>query len=88
MHFAAAKKVVCAISGLVPANQPTHQRLPGGPYSTCRWNNYFTITGPCHAEEVANEKLSYLTFSGLDAEGTEAAGRTFPYNSYPQTIVE
>ena len=39
--------------------------------------NYHTIMGPCHAEEVAAEKLSYLTFSGLDENITEAIAAHF-----------
>jgi glycerol-3-phosphate dehydrogenase (NAD(P)+) len=37
--------------------------------------------GPCHAEEVAAEKLSYLTLSGMDASGTAAIAKRFeaPY---------
>ncbi len=81
----ADKTVVSAIKGLVPG---TNQLI--NDYLASRFGlpleNYFTITGPCHAEEVASEKLSYLTFSGVNTATTEALAARFN-NSYLQTIV-
>ncbi|RFS24049.1 glycerol-3-phosphate dehydrogenase [Chitinophaga silvatica] len=79
------KKVVSAIKGLVPStntliNEYLNKELK------VDFSNYFTITGPCHAEEVANEKLSYLTFSGTDLNETQAIADLFS-SSYLQTIV-
>jgi glycerol-3-phosphate dehydrogenase (NAD(P)+) len=48
--------------------------------------DYYTLMGPCHAEEVANEKLSYLTFSGLDENKTAAIAEKFN-NTYINTII-
>ena len=45
---------------------------------------YIAITGPCHAEEVANERLSYLTFSSLDEDIAEVCAKTFA-NDYIRT---
>ena len=59
------KKIVSAIKGILP-----EQNLLLNDYLKQRFNveldNYFAVLGPCHAEEVAAEKLSYLTFSGID----------------------
>jgi glycerol-3-phosphate dehydrogenase (NAD(P)+) len=46
---------------------------------------YFTIMGPCHAEEVAAEKLSYLTFAGNDIQETEKIASCFK-TTYINTI--
>ena len=49
-------------------------------------SDYFTVMGPCHAEEAAAEKLSHLTFSGIDA--TAAAGIASRFNTeYLNTVV-
>lgn len=74
------KKVLSAIKGLVPdedvlLNDYLHQQF------ALPLENYFAVLGPCHAEEVAAEKLSYLTFSGIDVRtaGTIAALFKTPY---------
>lgn len=80
-----SKKVISAIKGLVPS---TNDLI--GEYLHKQFNlpasQYFTITGPCHAEEVASEKLSYLTFSGTELATTQALADKFT-GSYLQTIV-
>lgn len=68
------KLVVSAIKGILPeTNQLLNEYLAD--HFGVEIENYYTLLGPCHAEEVASEKLSYLTFSGLneDIAGTIAA---------------
>jgi glycerol-3-phosphate dehydrogenase (NAD(P)+) len=48
--------------------------------------NYFTVLGPCHAEEVAAEKLSYLTFSGKNETAAKEIAANFN-TEYLNTIV-
>lgn len=79
------KKVLSAIKGLVPGpdqllNDYLQQRF-GFPLQ-----DYFTLLGPCHAEEVASEKLSYLTFSGVDME-TAARIASFFKTPYINTVI-
>ncbi|HWB94686.1 MAG TPA: NAD(P)H-dependent glycerol-3-phosphate dehydrogenase, partial [Puia sp.] len=48
--------------------------------------HYFTVMGPCHAEEVAAEKLSYLTFSGQDETGAREIASHFS-TDYLNTVI-
>lgn len=56
------KMIFSAVKGIVP-----QQNLIVGEYLNTAYNvpflNIGVITGPCHAEEVAMEKLSYLTIA-------------------------
>lgn len=70
------RKIISAVKGILPednllANEyfSHHFSLP--------LKDYFTVMGPCHAEEVAAEKLSYLTFSGTDEPSAEDIARCF-----------
>ncbi len=59
------KKIVSAIKGILPdTNQLLNDYL--AKIFSVGLADYFAVLGPCHAEEVAAEKLSYLTFSGTD----------------------
>lgn len=78
------KKIVSAIKGILPEQNLLLNDYLKNEYSV-ELENYFTILGPCHAEEVAGEKLSYLTFSGIDAETTQLIASHFK-NEYINTI--
>lgn len=61
----AGKKVLSAIKGLVPGHDVLLNDYLSSTFGL-PLDDYFAVLGPCHAEEVASEKLSYLTFSGID----------------------
>ena len=70
------KVIVSAIKGMV---QEEHQLV--SQYLHEQYNvpdeKLVAVTGPCHAEEVANERLSYLTFASRSVESAEAVQEIF-----------
>lgn len=79
------KKIISAIKGILPTdNQLLHEYL--WRHYQVPVDQYFALLGPCHAEEVASEKLSYLTFSGKDHASAEAIAKDFT-TEYINTVV-
>lgn len=78
------KKVISAIKGLIPGKNILLNDYLKNEFSFDP-NDYFTIMGPCHAEEVAAEKLSYLTFTGLNETTAEHFASLFE-NHYINTV--
>lgn len=79
------KKILSAIKGLVPAEDVLLNEYLHQTYDVAL-SDYFAVLGPCHAEEVAAEKLSYLTFSGTD-EAAAAKIASYFKTAYINTIV-
>ena len=79
------KKIFSAIKGIVPEHN-----LSVGKYMNSHFNvsfeNIGVITGPCHAEEVALEKLSYLTVASPDLNTATAMASVLNCR-YIKTIV-
>jgi glycerol-3-phosphate dehydrogenase (NAD(P)+) len=73
------KNIISAIKGVLPDTN-----LLLNDYLTTNFNypldKYVSLMGPCHAEEVAEERLSYLTFSGLDDDLTCKVAELFSNN--------
>ncbi|WP_207511820.1 NAD(P)H-dependent glycerol-3-phosphate dehydrogenase [Longitalea luteola] len=79
------KKVISAVKGILPDNNLLLNDYLKEKFSL-PLSDYFTVMGPCHAEEVASEKLSYLTFSGIDVVMAEKIAACFS-TEYLNTIV-
>ena len=80
-----SKKIVSAIKGILPdGNELLNDYL----YKDFGVDikNYFSLLGPCHAEEVAAEKLSYVTFSGIDEAMATTIAQHFA-TPYLNTII-
>ncbi len=79
------KKIISAVKGIMPScNQLLDQYLAEKFSVTA--NDYFALLGPCHAEEVASEKLSYLTFSGVDEKAVGELASFFK-TEYVNTVL-
>lgn len=77
------KNIISAIKGILPdSNLLLNDYLDKN--KVINLEQYVAITGPCHAEEVADERISYLTFSGLNDPLTEEVAAAFQ-NTYIYT---
>lgn len=70
------KKIISAIKGVLPEQHQLLQEYLIDQFAL-DIDCYFAITGPCHAEEVAQERLSYLTFSGTQQEESRKIAALF-----------
>lgn len=79
------KIVISAVKGILPElNILLNDYL--GHYFNVKIENYVAVLGPCHAEEIAAEKLSYLTFSGIDTVLTSTVAKYFK-TPYLNTVI-
>jgi glycerol-3-phosphate dehydrogenase (NAD(P)+) len=79
------KIIFSAVKGIVPQ----HNLIVGEYFNQCfdiPFSNIGVITGPCHAEEVAMEKLSYLTLASQNTEWATFLARHLACR-YIKTIV-
>jgi glycerol-3-phosphate dehydrogenase (NAD(P)+) len=61
------KKIISAIKGIVPDENMIIGEFMNQ-YFDIPFKDFIVISGPCHAEEVALEKLSYLTIASQNSE--------------------
>ena len=79
------KKIVSAIKGIVPDENKIIGEFLNENYDV-PFDHILVISGPCHAEEVALEKLSYLTIASQNTQlAAEFAGMLS--TRYIKTIV-
>jgi glycerol-3-phosphate dehydrogenase (NAD(P)+) len=79
------KSVLSAIKGIVPdANIPVSEYL--AEHFSVPHENIAIISGPCHAEEIALERLSCLTIACTDSARAHALSAVFTNNYLQNTF--
>jgi glycerol-3-phosphate dehydrogenase (NAD(P)+) len=79
------RHVFSAIKGIVPSTNQIVGEYMNSTYGI-PLNNIGVITGPCHAEEVALEKLSYLTIACPDNNTANELGKALTCR-YIRTVI-
>jgi glycerol-3-phosphate dehydrogenase (NAD(P)+) len=79
------KLIISAVKGVMPKHNILLNQYLAQQFQL-PIEQYFTLLGPSHAEEVASEQLSYLTFSGVDEAATTLIASHFK-TDYINTIV-
>lgn len=79
------KKIISAIKGIVPEDNLIIGEFLHEKYAI-PYHDILVISGPCHAEEVALEKLSYLTIACTDVEQASNFA-SFLNTRYIKTII-
>ena len=70
------KIIICAVKGLVQETNLLFGKHMNKFFNVSK-NNFLVIGGPCHAEEVALEKLSYLTIGSFNIKLCEKISNDF-----------
>jgi glycerol-3-phosphate dehydrogenase (NAD(P)+) len=79
------KKIIIAVKGIVPETMQVVTEYLRSQFSI-PFGNMAVISGPSHAEEISQEKLSFLTSASTNAELAETVARFFK-NRYVRTSV-
>jgi glycerol-3-phosphate dehydrogenase (NAD(P)+) len=70
------RTIISAIKGIVPSENLTVAEFFNKAYQV-PFKNISIISGPCHAEEIALERLSYLTIASSSSEKSEKLASLF-----------
>jgi glycerol-3-phosphate dehydrogenase (NAD(P)+) len=79
------KKIIIAVKGIVPETMQVVTEYLRSQFSI-PFSNMAVISGPSHAEEISQEKLSFLTSASTNVELAETVARFFT-NRYVRTSV-
>lgn len=86
LHIDISKKTICsAIKGIVPENNTIVGEFLHNQYQV-PYKNLVVLSGPTHAEEIAMEKLSYLTIASLEKQTAKTIAAMLGSN-YLNTII-